>query len=143
MGGEATVTWSQRLWGFVCYVGPLVAIPYFLRRDDPFVGFHARQGLRGFLVVTVSVIVIAGLPLLVFALVPGMNPTWVILPAALLFVVLMLVWFKAAVEVLAGHTWHVPIIGSRVEADMLAHEEEARYRREHAPATAAAGLRGP
>lgn len=123
------------MWGFACYLGPLVAVPYYLKRDDPFVGFHARQGVRGFLVVVLSVLVIVGLPLLVLVVVPDANPTFVILPAAILFVVLMLVWVIAVVEVLAGHRWHAPIIGSRVEAQMMAQEEESRYRREHAAGT--------
>lgn len=136
-----TVTWNQRLWGFVCYLGPFVAVPYFLKRDDPFIGFHARQGVRGFLVVFLSVLVIAGAPLLVLAFAP-IDPTFVILPAAILFVVLMLVWVIAVVEVLAGHRWHAPIIGSRVEAQMMALEEESRYRREHAAGTPPAVTKG-
>lgn len=33
------------LMGILCYLGPLVIIPLIVAKDDPFVKFHAKQGL--------------------------------------------------------------------------------------------------
>lgn len=36
---------DNRYLSILCYLGPLFLIPYFLRKDSPFVRFHANQGL--------------------------------------------------------------------------------------------------
>ncbi len=36
---------SPTLMGMMAYVGPLVLIPFFLAKENPFVRFHIKQGL--------------------------------------------------------------------------------------------------
>jgi uncharacterized membrane protein len=36
---------NRTLMGVLAYIGPLVLIPYFTAKEDPFVKFHIKQGL--------------------------------------------------------------------------------------------------
>lgn len=35
----------DKVMGVLCYLGPLVLIPFLTKKEDPFVGFHVKQGL--------------------------------------------------------------------------------------------------
>jgi uncharacterized membrane protein len=36
---------KNTLMGILCYLGPLVVVPFIVARDEPFVKFHIKQGL--------------------------------------------------------------------------------------------------
>ena len=43
-GGEKAQQ-QNMLMGILCYLGPLVIVPFIMAKDDHFVKFHIRQGL--------------------------------------------------------------------------------------------------
>lgn len=53
----APSTDTNLLMGILCYLGPLVIIPYLMAKEEPFVKFHLKQG-----------IVLAGIELVIYIL---------------------------------------------------------------------------
>lgn len=45
---------NNKLMGILSYIGILVLIPIFAAKDDPFVRYHANQGLVNFIVALVA-----------------------------------------------------------------------------------------
>ena len=43
---QETPTVNQdTVMGILCYLGPLVLVPFLTKKEDPFVAFHVKQGL--------------------------------------------------------------------------------------------------
>jgi len=50
---------NNKLMGILSYIGILVLIPIFAAKDDPFVRYHANQGLVNFIVALVASVLTA------------------------------------------------------------------------------------
>ncbi len=78
------------------YVAFLVLIPLLVRRNDPYVVWHAKQGL----------VILIGLILAVVA------AQWMRAPANILFLVLLIANAIGLVQALIGKKWKIPVIGN-------------------------------
>jgi uncharacterized membrane protein len=86
---------EKNIMAALSYVAFLVLIPLFIRRDNPYVVWHAKQGL----------VILIGL---VLAVVAGQ---WMMGPANILFLVLLLADAIGLAQALLGKKWKIPIIG--------------------------------
>lgn len=90
--------WTPRFHALLSYLWIGVFIPLFFYRNDPFVHFHARQGLVLWIL---SVLAVASLFL------PGSGK--------FLFIVLMGIYLAAGVigivTALIGSIWEIPVVG--------------------------------
>lgn len=87
---------KNRLIAALSYLGILVLIPLlFVGKDDPFVKFHARQGLVILLAYIITAIAVSWIPVL------G-NLVWLIIAIANIV---------ALVQALMGKWWKIPVIG--------------------------------
>ena len=94
------------LMGILCYLGPLVFIPYITDRENPFIKFHIKQGLALFAVAVVSYF--AGMFLM---FIPFIN--LLLIPFILLFNLFLLVLVVLGiVHVVKGEQKTLPLIGS-------------------------------
>lgn len=85
---------SNKLIAAISYLGLLVIVPLLLKKESPYVQFHAKQG------VTFAIIWCIGWVLFWFPIIG-----WLF--AALVFVFNVIAFFKA----LSGERWEAPIIG--------------------------------
>ena len=88
------------------YLGPLAFIPFFLRKHDSFVQFHAKQGLILFftwLILGFLVNILAGLG------VPLIGSVGNIIVLALFILGII-----ALIKGLGGERWRIPVIGNLV-----------------------------
>lgn len=90
---------ERRLMAALSYVGVLVLVPLLVRRDDPFVRWHAQQGL----------VLLGGLILAVVA------AAWVAVVGNVLFLLLLMADVIALVQALLGRRWRIPGIGHLAE----------------------------
>lgn len=86
---------ENKLLAALSYVGVLVLVPLLVKRDDPFVRWHAKQGLV----------------LLMGMVVAVMAAAWVSVVGNVLFLVLLIVAVVGLVQALLGRRWKIPIIG--------------------------------
>lgn len=85
----------SRLMAAVSYVGVLVFVPIFLKREDPFVNFHAKQGL----VIFVGIVIAA------------IAARWISVIGSLLFVLMLIASILGLLQALLGRRWKIPGIG--------------------------------
>jgi uncharacterized membrane protein len=85
---------ENKLVAALSYLGVLVAVPLFLKRESPYCQFHAKQGLA-LLIVWIVGSVVFWFPLIGWA-------------AALVVLVLNII---GLVKALQGEKWEMPIIG--------------------------------
>jgi len=86
---------ERQLMAALSYVGVLVFVPLLMRKNDPFVYWHAKQGLVMLIGIVISLVAAA----------------WIEILGSLLFAVLMLFDLIALVKALLGKQWKIPIIG--------------------------------
>lgn len=86
---------NSKLMAALSYVGFLVLVPLFMYLKDPFVKFHAKQG----------VVILAGEVLAVFAV------AWVPVVGNLLFIILFITSVLGLIQALQGKRWKIPGIG--------------------------------
>lgn len=86
------------------YLGILALVPFFVKKDDPFISWHARQGVLLFVVCFIAYLV-----LFVFSLVPFFG--LLTLPLyLLLFVAIVAVSIYCIVQACQGKKWPIPIL---------------------------------
>ena len=90
---------ENMLFAALSYVGVLVLVPLLMRKDDPFVRFHAKQGL----------VVLGGFVVALLA------ARWIPIVGSVLFLLLLIVDVIALVQALLGRWWKIPIIGMIAE----------------------------
>ena len=83
------------LYAIMAYLFVLVMVPILVKRNDPFVNFHVKQGL----VLTIS---------LVLALIAAV---WLPRLGTLLVLFLLLADIVGLVQALLGRRWKIPLIG--------------------------------
>ena len=86
---------EKNLFAALCYVGVLVLVPLLVRREDPFINWHIRQGL-----VVLGVLIISLL-----------ASAWIQAVGNLLFLGVMIVDIIALVQALMGKSWKIPWLG--------------------------------
>ena len=89
---------DSRLYAAMAYLSVLVFVPWLLRRDDPFVNWHIRQGIIVFVVSIFSLVMAA----------------WWATMGGLLFLVVLVGDVVALVMALQGRRWKIPLLGSLV-----------------------------
>lgn len=83
---------DQNLMAALSYVGFLVLVPLLTRKDDPYVHFHAKQGLVIFIGEVVAVV--AG--------------QWIGVVGGLLFVLLLIASVIGLIQSLQGRRFRIP-----------------------------------
>lgn len=84
------------LYAMMSYLLVLVAVPLLVKKDDPFVNFHAKQGL---------VLLIGIIGALIAA-------PWLPVVGNALFVILLVADMAGLVQALLGRRWKIPLIGN-------------------------------
>ncbi|MEG3640740.1 hypothetical protein [Magnetococcus sp. PR-3] len=84
------------------YLGILALVPFMIGRRDPFVAFHARQGI---------VIWIWEVAAVYALIVPGIGKLFFQLSSVLCFVLSLV----GLVSVIMGRAWRLPLVGSAAE----------------------------
>lgn len=87
---------DEKLMAALSYIGVLVLIPLFTRKSDPYVHFHAKQGLVIFIGEVVAII--AG--------------QWITVVGNLLFVLLLVASVIGLVQALQGRRFKIPGIAA-------------------------------
>lgn len=90
---------EKNLYAALSYVAVLVFIPLLTQRNDPYVSFHARQGL----------VILVGY---VIAIIVAIWISWL---GSLLAFMLLLANVVALFQALQGRTWKIPGIGMLAE----------------------------
>ena len=85
---------ESRLYAALSYLFILVLVPLFMKRDDAFVMYHAKQGL----------VVMVGYVLAMIAV------NWVSIIGNLLWLVLMIVSVVGVIQAAQGKRWRIPVI---------------------------------
>lgn len=86
---------EKNIFAALCYVGVLVFVPILIKKDDPYVNWHIRQGLVVLAIIIVSLI----------------ASVWIERVGNLLFLVIMIIDIIALVQALLGRKWKIPLIG--------------------------------
>ena len=94
-GFDLTGLDEKRLFASLSYLFILVLVPLFFTQKDPFVQFHARQGLMLFLGLIIA----------------GIAAYWLPALGNILFVLLLIVDVIALLQALLGRWWKIPLIG--------------------------------
>ena len=89
---------DNKLFAILSYIGVLCLIPLLTKKDDPFVFFHAKQGLVLFIAEVITSFI---------AMIPVLG--WVISP--IIWVFLLILSIIGIINVLAGKTKQVPVLG--------------------------------
>lgn len=93
------------IMGILCYLGPLVLVPYLTDRSDPFIKFHIKQGLVLFGFGILSFLIGSFMPLLLFFAI-------ILAPLLLLFSLFLLVlMIIGIVHVVKKEQKALPVIG--------------------------------
>jgi uncharacterized membrane protein len=87
---------ERRLMSALAYLGVLVFVPLLMRRDDPTIVWHIKQGL----------VILIGLVLALIA------AAWNSAVGSFIFLLLIVVDIIALVQALVGQQWRIPIIGN-------------------------------
>ena len=90
---------EEHIYAAMCYLFVLVFVPILTRKQDPFINFHARQGL----VIVVGVILSA---------VIAMWTSWL---GSIIFLLLLIADVIALIQAMQGHTWKIPLLGTLAE----------------------------
>ncbi|MBU1083705.1 MAG: hypothetical protein ABIG55_04095 [Candidatus Omnitrophota bacterium] len=93
---------EKSLYGALSYVSIFCLVPIFMKKEDEFIRFHARQGLMLFLL-EVGIWIVSVLPLF-----GGIIHT-------LGMLICGVVSLTAIVQVLMGKKWKIPVIGEWAE----------------------------
>lgn len=90
---------EYKIFAAMSYMGVLVLVPLFVKKDDPFVLFHVKQGfviLVGFVITFLSMF-------------------WITVVSNILFLILFLISVIGLVQALQGRRWKIPVIGGIAE----------------------------
>lgn len=87
---------EKNIFAALCYIGVLVLVPLLMKKDDPYVNWHIKQGLVVLAIIIVSLVASA----------------WIERVGNLLFLVTMIVNIIALVQALMGRQWKIPLIGT-------------------------------
>jgi uncharacterized membrane protein len=98
-GDEVVDIDERRIMASLAYLGVLVFVPLIMRRDDPFITWHVKQGL----------VILGGLILALLA------ALWSPRLGNALFLLLLVVDIVALVQTLVGRRWKIPVIGNLAE----------------------------
>jgi len=91
-------TSGENVYAILSYLWVLCLIPILLKKEDPFIRFHARQGLMLF-IVEVGIVVVG--------IVPIFGPVIYTLGCFICGVLSLI----GIVQVLLGKKWKMPVIG--------------------------------
>ncbi len=91
------------------YLGFLALIPYFAKRDDSFIAWHAKQGL----LITATALVVYFI-LFVISMVPGIGMIAMLLNM-LFALTLFGVSIYCIIQACGGNRWPVPVLSAFVE----------------------------
>ncbi|MES2315375.1 MAG: DUF4870 domain-containing protein [Patescibacteria group bacterium] len=94
-GGDRTI------FGILSYLGPLVIISLLVKKDDPFVKFHAKQGLVLFCIEVIISVLFSGMFL--WAMLPLFN---------LIHLCLLVLAIIGIINVVGGNEKELPVVGS-------------------------------
>lgn len=83
------------MYAVMAYLLVLVVVPLVMKKNDPFVNFHAKQGLLLFIGIVLALVAASWLPRF----------------GNLLFLVLLLLDIIGLVQALLGRRWKIPLIG--------------------------------
>lgn len=87
---------KNKLVAALSYLGVLVIIPLlFVEKNDPFVKFHAKQGLV----------------ILIGYIIAGIGVGWIPLLGNLVWLVLAIASIAGLIQSLQGKWWKIPVIG--------------------------------
>ena len=86
---------EDKLMAAMCYLGVLVLIPLFIRKDDKFVHYHAKQGLVIFIGEIIAVI----------------AASWLAVIGNLLFLLMLIASVIGLIQGLQGRRFKIPGIG--------------------------------
>lgn len=87
---------ESKLYAALSYLFILVFVPLLVRRDDPYVVYHAKQGLVIFVGYILAAIVV----------------NWVSILGSLLWLLLMIISVVGVVQAVQGKRWKIPVITS-------------------------------
>jgi fumarate reductase subunit D len=87
---------DNKVFAAMSYLGVLVFVPLIMKKNDPFVYFHVKQGL-----VLLASFVLAGI-----------AGIWISTVGTLLFLLLLLANVIALIQALQGRRWQIPLIGT-------------------------------
>lgn len=90
---------EKRLYAAMSYMAFLVFVPLLTRRKDPFINFHAKQGLG----------------ILVGYVLAAIAANWISAIGSLIFITLLVFDIIALVFTLQGRSWRIPGIGHLAE----------------------------
>lgn len=85
---------ESRLYAALSYIFILVFVPLLTRKNDPYVSYHARQGLVVFLGYIISAI----------------ASFWVPVLGNIFGLLLILISIFGVVQAVQGKRWHIPVI---------------------------------
>jgi len=97
---------DKKLMGILSYISVLCLVPLLTKKDDPFIFFHAKQGLVLFIIEIINSII---------ATIPVIG--WVIAP--IIWVVLVVLSIIGIINVLEGKTKQLPVIGKLADSIKL------------------------
>jgi fumarate reductase subunit D len=86
---------ESRVYAALSYLLILVLVPWLMRRGDPFVNWHVRQGLVVFIAIIAAVIAAA----------------WVPTIGGIVVLLLFIGDIVALVMALQGRRWRIPVLG--------------------------------
>jgi uncharacterized membrane protein len=99
---EEKISLISRLWGVIAYIWVFAFIPYFLKRKNEFVFFHAKQGV---------VIFVAEIIFILISAIPIIGQIIAIL--GLIFCAFLSI--KGMIKSLTGKKWKMPILSRYTE----------------------------
>ena len=86
---------EKNIYAVLCYIGILIVVPLLVKKDDPYVNWHIKQGI------VVLAIIIGSL----------IASAWIERLGNLMFLLILIVDLIAAVQALMGRRWKIPLIG--------------------------------
>lgn len=93
---------KDNIYAVLAYIWVLCLIPVLTKKDDPFIKFHARQGLMLFIIEIALGIV-------------GIIPLLGVIVSQIGYLVCLVVAVMAIIQVLKGKEWKIPYIGEWAE----------------------------
>ncbi len=105
-GGE------DKVLGAICYIPIIGLIMYFVKKDDPFVFFHAKQGFV-LSIVWIVLWILNGIFIASFFLLGG----WVIISTimSIIYIVIGIMVLIGFIKAIMGQQWKIPLIGDWAE----------------------------